>query len=77
MAGVGLMPRRKKGDETTAMHGIPVRLSKDSVHILRRLSGFMDKPMSDVGSLLIIQAGRPLLQKLMAEEQDRLKKEAN
>lgn len=70
------MPRRKKGEEALVMYGVPVRLSKDSVHILRRLSGFLDKPMSDVGSMLIIEAGRPMLQKLMTEEQDRMKKES-
>lgn len=77
MAGteVLVMGRRPKGQAAPEGKGVLVRVSKDAVTILRRLSGFLEKPMSDVVSEIVIEHGRPKLQKLMAQEQETLRRE--
>lgn len=53
-----------------------MRVSKDAAKVARRLAGFLEKPMSDVVSALIIKYGQPELQKLM-QDAIRMEEEAN
>ena len=69
------MGRRPKGHTGLDGKGTLVRVSKEAVTVLRRLSGFLEKPMSDVVSELIIEHGRPRLHKLMQEENEVIRKE--
>lgn len=75
MAGALLMPRKSKSDPPISVYGTPVRISDKALMLLRKLSGHLDKAMTDVASDLIMEHGPPLLQKLMLEEQERMKKE--
>lgn len=50
--------------------GVLMRVSKDAAKVARRLSGFLEMPMSDVVSKLILKYGVPELQKLMQDAMD-------
>lgn len=67
--------RKSKDSTASEGKGVLVRVSKDAVTILRRLSGFLEKPMSDVVSEMIVKHGKPELQRLMFAEQERFRKE--
>lgn len=67
--------RRPKDSTAPEGKGVLVRVSKEAVTILRRLSGFLEKPMSDVVSEIVVKHGKPELQRLMHAEQERFRKE--
>lgn len=69
------MGRRPKGQPAPEGKGVLVRVSKDAVAVVRRLSGFLEMPMSDVVSQLILEHGRPKLMKLMAAEQESMRRD--
>ena len=73
--GVRDVGRRPKGQPAPEGKGVLVRVSKDAVAVVRRLSGFLEMPMSDVVSQLILEHGKPKLMKLMNAAQEAMERE--